>query len=1505
MKSHGLLFFLLSLMIVGCTKNGDLTQMPGGTKNSATAVTTPAPGTAQLAWSETDLLIANTLIGNEKQQTSTLTNQGTKNSAAISFTWMGSESSIAMVAGLDNCSGKTLSPQESCTVTFKFLPSSEGVKHRSVQIFGQIANSLTVWGSTDPEDPDLAEFSIDHQNYDFGDVLVGSSVDLTEMIINQGSIDLINGTVQVTDANNFYSLTNNCPTVLGVTQNCSVVIHYQPTQAGTHVATVEVKYSGKSKLITLTARALTPSSGTPVAYEISAATNEDSSLNSSVNAFDPGGLNLTYNLVSPAVHGQLNLNNDGTFVYQPAENYNGTDTAVFKVTNTNNQVSNLALINLTINPVNDIPVVVNQLITTNKNQSVDFILQASDIESSLSYTITGNPLHGTITGTPPNLTYIPSFGYVGGDVLTFTVNDGQVDSSTGVITFNVAFVEVAPVTENLSLSTNEENPLMDTLMASDTNGDTLSFVVAAQPTHGTVSVDANTGDFTYTPEVNFFGSDFFAYRAFDGTLYSNLSVVTITVLNINDLPTALAQTVNVNEDQSVGITLTGSDVDGDALTYTVLNGPSNGVLTGSVPNLTYTPNNNFSGADSFTFKANDGVGDSGSETINIVVNNINDAPIAETQSLNTNEDEALPITLTGTDVENASLSYTVVSGPTHGVLSGSGASVTYTPNLNYYGGDSFSFKVNDGQLDSNIAVISLTVNSVNDLPTAQDNNFSVSEDNILNNSVLGLDVEGDTLTYIVVSNPSHGLLSLNNNGNFTYTPTTNYHGTDSFTFKVNDGLGDSNTATVTLTITPVNDIPVANDLSFSLNEDTSYNGTLTASDIDLDILTYTLVANAQKGEVIVNNDGTFSYTPRANEVGSDSFTFLVNDSQENSSAATVNITINPLNDAPQTNNAGYSTEQNTAVSMVLDGQDVDGDTLTYAITESPTLGTLSGTAPNLTYTPNNSVTGTDSFKYKVNDGQVDSNESTITISILDNGNWHLVGWNNRRKILFNNTNGTTLTNIPVVIKFDNTEVDYTHMKTNGEDLRFVDAQGNSLPYTIENFNATGESVVWVNVPTIGAGSTADFIWMYYNNPAANASEDAGGVNGGSVSSWELDEGNNLQTDYSGNNLNLTPQGTLQSITGKNYQGIKLTSNSDYLYHNDDALFNPVNFSIEAWVKEETRGTNSIIVQKNGQYGLYINNGRPKIEAAGTSIEVDAGNEISLNEWHHLLVVFNDNANQCLIFIDGQLVKSATCNNSLSATASLFLVGGNGSSNGFKGAIDNLKYFNSALDVGYATSQKLAGEKGFAVLGSENIYGQAIIYSQLLAIKSTVDDGQVNEWGSKINNNTTIEQGNGQACVLVICDDKSEWGYYRMQINQAISVGANIIKSQLRLYSKTQQSWTTGNSLQVYLQNTASATQVTSNNNCPDCSTAIPVVNTSVNWNSGGLTWNLNQYQYSPNLAPLINTLINNQNGITGGSYVQLWLTRHSNYGLSTQVVGAEDYSDNGLNQAQLLIEWQE
>src|SRR5206468_2611036 len=299
------------------------------------------------------------------------------------------------------------------------------------------------------------------------------------------------------------------------------------------------------------------------------------------------------------------------------------------------------------------------------------------------------------------------------------------------------------------------------------------------------------------------------------------------------------------------------------------------------------------------------------------------------------------------DVDGDALSAVLVSGPTHGSLTlNTNGSFSYVPAANYNGSDSFIYKANDGQADSGIATVSISITGVNDAPVAVNDSYTTAEDTTLSpaptrrSSDLS-DEDGDALSAVLVSGPTHGSLTLNANGSFSYVPAANYNGSDSFTYKANDGQADSGTATVTVTITGVNDAPVAVNDSYTTAEDTTLNtaapgAPLFRSDVDGDALSAVLVSRPTHGGLTLNTNGSFSYVPAANYNGPDSFTYKANDGAADSNVATVSLTVTAVNDAPVAASDNYSTAEDTPLSVSAAGvlgndSDVDGDSLTAVL----------------------------------------------------------------------------------------------------------------------------------------------------------------------------------------------------------------------------------------------------------------------------------------------------------------------------------------------------------------------------------------------------------------------------------------------------------------------------------------------------------------------------------------------------------------------------------------------
>ncbi len=347
---------------------------------------------------------------------------------------------------------------------------------------------------------------------------------------------------------------------------------------------------------------------------------------------------------------------------------------------------------------------------------------------------------------------------------------------------------------------------------SDPDGDEITPLLETEPDHGTVTLQLD-GAFTYTPEAGFSGTDAFTYFVSDGIVNSNLADVTITVIKANTPPSAADDTYETIVDQILnvlepGVLINDTDAENDPL-QAVLESPASfgDVVLNADGSFTYQPQTGFSGTDSFQYIANDGSSNSNTATVTIAVAATNEPPIAAGDAYSVNEDEILNIGAPGVltndnDPEGQTLVALLVDSPSNGriVLSSDGA-FQYTPQPDFHGLDSFSYTANDGQLDSNLAIVTLTVDPMNDTPQAVDDSASTEGDTPIDIPVLANDsgLGDQPVTITLETLPGEGTAEVVGN-QIHYTPFGGVSETDSFTYTVTDADGESSTASVSISL---------------------------------------------------------------------------------------------------------------------------------------------------------------------------------------------------------------------------------------------------------------------------------------------------------------------------------------------------------------------------------------------------------------------------------------------------------------------------------------------------------------------------------------------------------------------------------------------------------------------------------------------------------------------------------------------------------------------------------
>ncbi|MBD2068139.1 tandem-95 repeat protein [Leptolyngbya sp. FACHB-671] len=509
--------------------------------------------------------------------------------------------------------------------------------------------------------------------------------------------------------------------------------------------------------------------------------------------------------------------------------------------------------------------------------------------------------------------------------------------ATASVTLNVTNnpsplpVNTPPVAVPDAATTTAGNAVTTTNVLSndtDLNGDALTVSSFTQAANGTV-VNNNNGTFTYTPAAGFSGADSFTYTANDGKGGTSVGTVAVTVTPVvtppvNTPPVAVPDAATTTSGSAVttGNVLTNdTDLNGDALTVSSFTQATNGtVVNNNNGTFTYTPAAGFSGADSFTYTANDGKGGTSVGTVAVTVTPVvtppvNIPPVAVPDAATTTSGNAVTtvnVLTNDTDLNGDALTVSSFTQATNGtVVNNNNGTFTYTPAAGFSGADSFTYTANDGKGGTSVGTVAVTVTpvvtppvnippvAVPDAATTTSGN-AVTTVNVLTNDT---DLNGDALTVSSFTQATNGTVVNNNNGTFTYTPAAGFSGADSFTYTANDGKGGTSVGTVAVTVTPVvtppvNTPPVAVPdaaTTTSGSAVTTVNVLTNDTDLNGDALTVSSFTQATNGTVVNNNNGTFTYTPAAGFSGADSFTYTANDGKGGTSVGTVAVTVNPVN----------------------------------------------------------------------------------------------------------------------------------------------------------------------------------------------------------------------------------------------------------------------------------------------------------------------------------------------------------------------------------------------------------------------------------------------------------------------------------------------------------------------------------------------------------------------------------------------------------------------------------
>lgn len=574
-------------------------------------------------------------------------------------------------------------------------------------------------------------------------------------------------------------------------------------------------------------------------------------------------------------------------------------------------------------PINLPATAVDDVITTDEDVAVGGNLLSNDFDPEggaiTAVAETKATAHGNVViNADGTFTYTPVADYNGSDSFTYQVCDAY--STPGCNTATMV-VTVQPTTDNpFALADNylvdEDNvltvPAVGVLINDgDVDGDVITASLVAGTSSGSIALNPD-GSFTYTPAANFNGSDNFTYRTNDGVNNSSTVTVGITVNAVNDAPVAADDNVTTNEDTALAIMVftNDNDIDNsvDPGSITIMSMPAHGTLSLNPTTgvIAYTPASDYNGNDSFTYTIEDVFNAvSNTATVSITVEPVNDGPVANNDMVSTSEDVAASITVSANDfdIDNAlDLTKVVLVAPaSHGITSVDPATgvITYTPTLNYFGNDSFTYTIKDvSGVVSNVATVDIEITSFNDRPVAVNDNAVTLQDTAVPISILlndsDVDDAIDVASIIIVQNPSNGSLTIDNlTGVVTYTPASGYLGSDSFIYAVNDlSGGSSNDGEVSILVVPPNQPPVAVDDLITHTSLLSVTIDVMANDSDpdntLDELSLISVTQPSIGTVSIV-DGKVVYQPHGTEQADVTFTYTIDDPEGLTDVGTVTI----------------------------------------------------------------------------------------------------------------------------------------------------------------------------------------------------------------------------------------------------------------------------------------------------------------------------------------------------------------------------------------------------------------------------------------------------------------------------------------------------------------------------------------------------------------------------------------------------------------------------------------
>ncbi len=815
-----------------------------------------------------------------------------------------------------------------------------------------------------------------------------------------------------------------------------------------------------------------------------------------INDLDPDMTGISVFSLGSPVNGNVTLN-VGVCSYKSNVNYNGLDSLFYTISDAQGDKSTAKLI-FTVTPVNDYPLAYDDyvLATEDLDLFINPLINDTDVEDIVpkTFVIHQEPILGSYELVSGQIKYSPYSNLWGQDTISYVAKDSyHAVSNIARIIITIDSVNESPILSDYHHNLDED--FSDTtsvlLLAFDPDFSGLNLVSADDGAHGKTSL---WGDkVIYTPDSNYYGNDIVSYRVKDGEGDVTIAQINYAIFPVNDVPVSHDDVVNGDEDTELIFNPLLNDVDVEESTltdYTIIKEPALGSYTLDGVDIHYLPNSNLWGNDTMSYVVRDSNrAVSGIAFIYITVDSVNESPLLINMTSSFDEDfvDTTDVLAFAEDPDFSGLTLVSTSNPKHGDVTVSGDDVIYSPELNYYGADTLTYFVKDGEGDTSEAILSYIIFPINDAPVSYDDVVFTNEDVALLFSPLANDSDAEEAILkdiSILQKPHMGSYEVIN-GQVNYIPHANMWGKDTMTYIVSDSVkASSGVATIYITVDSVNESPLLSDVHINIDEDNkdTIDVLLYAESPDFSVLTLhaphvelpvgagapILNYYAKNGEITLWNNQLI-YAPKQDFYGRDSLIYVVEDGEGDEAEALLTIDVLSVNDAPVAVNDFYTNviggvKDSAQVYLAVTENDSDVDEIPMqgrvTVDSLPLYGTLSFTADKLSiiYTPDSSFIGYDSLSYRVQDTlSAASNSAWVTI-LTDSFNYQPRAVNDS------------------IVLDEDASISFNPMANDW------DVQGDSLWPTVDDLVPNAGPFDVMNIKHGYVELINDTTWKYYPNP---------------------------------------------------------------------------------------------------------------------------------------------------------------------------------------------------------------------------------------------------------------------------------------------------------------------------------------------------------------------------------------------------------------------------------------